>query len=132
MTKITSNVYLGNIQDARKYYNDFDIIINVSEVSLKSLHSMYKGILIEIPIIDSPSTNLKPYLTYTNIILDKARDKGQKVLINCYKGISRSASILIGWLIHRGISYEEAYDLVFSKRNIIYPNSGFRDQLKHL
>jgi len=46
-------------------------------------------------------------------------------------GKSRSVSFVVVYLMHEyKYSYEKAYDLILSRRNIIYPNRGFIKQLK--
>ena len=50
---------------------------------------------------------------------------------HCAAGVSRSASILIAYLMReKKMKYQEAHDFVKSKRSIIIPNSGFVQQLK--
>ncbi len=45
---------------------------------------------------------------------------------HCAAGVSRSASIVIAYYIkEKKMTFQEAYDFVKSKRNKIYPNSGF-------
>lgn len=52
------------------------------------------------------------------------------VLVHCMAGISRSATIVIAYLMaEMKMSYADAYILVKEKRRIICPNSGFRRQL---
>ena len=54
----------------------------------------------------------------------------EKILIHCLKGTSRSATIVIAYLMwYKKWKFEETYDFVKSKR-FIYPNKGFREQLK--
>ncbi|XP_042219922.1 dual specificity protein phosphatase 19-like [Homarus americanus] len=56
---------------------------------------------------------------------------GGCVLIHCNAGVSRSASIVIAYLMrHYGMSFDEAFKFVKSKRSFIRPNAGFIDQLK--
>lgn len=53
------------------------------------------------------------------------------VMIHCWAGISRSASIVIAYLINKHkMSYDIAFKHVQSKRSFIYPNEGFVRQLK--
>ena len=57
--------------------------------------------------------------------------KGEdKVLVHCAAGVSRSASIVIAYIMwDKKMSFEEAFEFVESKRNI-GPNNGFIEQLK--
>lgn len=62
--------------------------------------------------------------------IDKARDSGRKILVNCVMGVSRSATICIGYIMSRyRVSYQSAYDHVRSIRPQIRPNRYFRQQL---
>lgn len=59
--------------------------------------------------------------------------KKTNVLIHCMMGVSRSASLVIWYLMTRGnLTLTEAYNLVKQKRPIINPNRGFVEQLKAL
>jgi protein-tyrosine phosphatase len=52
-------------------------------------------------------------------------------LIHCREGRSRSASILIAYLIkYKNMTYDDAFNYIQSKRQIIKPNIGFIKQLK--
>lgn len=55
-----------------------------------------------------------------------AISSGGKVLVHCYAGISRSATVVIAYLMStQDKSFREAYDFVKSKRSEINPNEGF-------
>ena len=48
------------------------------------------------------------------------------VLVHCQSGISRSATVVIAYLIkHKGMSLIEAYEHCLSIRPMINPNDGF-------
>lgn len=51
------------------------------------------------------------------------------VLIHCHAGVSRSATVLIAYLISEGMTYQDALKFVRSKRPIVEPNFGFTIQL---
>lgn len=53
------------------------------------------------------------------------------VLVHCNAGVSRSSSIVIGYLMFReGLSFSDAYDQVKLARPSIRPNPGFYQQLE--
>ena len=55
----------------------------------------------------------------------------EKVLVHCMAGASRSATIVIAFLMWaKKMKFDEALKLTMSKRSIVYPNFGFLDQLK--
>mmetsp|Transcript_3384 Transcript_3384/g.4209 ORF Transcript_3384/g.4209 Transcript_3384/m.4209 type:complete len:94 (+) Transcript_3384:208-489(+) len=64
--------------------------------------------------------------------LRRARERGA-VLVHCAAGISRSASLVIAYLIryHR-MDFEEAFEHVKLGRNFINPNKSFIEQLRKL
>jgi len=53
-----------------------------------------------------------------------------KVLVHCLGGVSRSPSVVIGYLMQRDkVTFSEAYERVKSKRKGIRPNKSFEAQL---
>jgi len=53
-----------------------------------------------------------------------------RVVIHCMAGVSRSASLVIAYLIkHKNMSLREAFLMVREKRRIAMPNHGFMRQL---
>ena len=54
-----------------------------------------------------------------------------KILVHCMVGASRSATIVIAYLMWtKKLKFDEAFDFVRSKRQIVCPNDGFQSQLK--
>eukprot|EP00746_Dinoflagellata_sp_MGD_P050747 gnl/MRDRNA2_/MRDRNA2_227059_c0_seq1.p1 gnl/MRDRNA2_/MRDRNA2_227059_c0~~gnl/MRDRNA2_/MRDRNA2_227059_c0_seq1.p1 ORF type:complete len:182 (-),score=34.04 gnl/MRDRNA2_/MRDRNA2_227059_c0_seq1:62-580(-) len=52
------------------------------------------------------------------------------ILVHCASGVSRSASIVIAYLMREeGLSYATALESVRGIRSIVFPNSGFTQQL---
>jgi protein-tyrosine phosphatase len=50
-----------------------------------------------------------------------------KILVHCFAGVSRSATVVIAYLMQEhGLTYHAAMKLVKSKRPFINPNEGFR------
>merc|ERR1712137_1444239 len=62
--------------------------------------------------------------------IEKAEKAKKPMLVHCVQGISRSASVVIAYLMKtRKWSLKESYEFVKSKRRIISPNEGFIKQL---
>ncbi|EMD33015.1 hypothetical protein CERSUDRAFT_126495 [Gelatoporia subvermispora B] len=79
---------------------------------------------IEIP--DSTMVDLRPHLVGAVRFIDERRRHGQNVLVHCQHGISRSASIVLAYLIRAlGVSYSTAITFLRSKRACVKPNAGF-------
>ena len=55
----------------------------------------------------------------------------EKVLVHCWAGASRSATIVIVYIMWKyKTSAEDAINYVLQKRTSVLPNSGFQKQLK--
>ena len=55
----------------------------------------------------------------------------KKLLIHCMAGVSRSATVLVAYLIrHQAMTFESALRLLRDKRFQVDPNPGFRKQLR--
>ena len=86
-----------------------------------------------IPCLDLPDTELKNVVEQANVFLRNVHKNNGAVLVHCNAGVSRSSSVVIGYLIMAlKMTFREAYELVKSKRPSCCPNAGFIDQLKKL
>ena len=84
-----------------------------------------------ISVTDDPSTQLKNYFNEALDFIRNAINQGKNILVHCFAGVSRSASIVIAYLIkYHHLDYIPAYNLVRIKRPWINPNHGFQGQLK--
>ena len=55
----------------------------------------------------------------------------EKILVHCAAGASRSATIVIAYLMWKNkMKFDDALQLVQKLRPIVWPNEGFKDQLK--
>ncbi|CAF1220872.1 unnamed protein product [Adineta ricciae] len=85
-------------------------------------------------ISDSLSSNLLEILpSAVERIRRSIHDEDGVILIHCDQGVSRSASIVIAYLLTSDINFlsvDDAFAYVKSKRNVIKPNSSFLTQLE--
>lgn len=132
ISHIYKNIYLGNANVAYtpeilKKYN-IQAIVQALPISIPN-----NGIdeYLVIPINDHPSENLLSHIPSFFEFMKK--NKNKNILIHCMAGISRSASLVIAWLMYKfNFNYETSHKYVLSKRSIINPNPGFVEQLKKL
>ncbi len=80
-----------------------------------------------IRIYDSPDQEI---ITKIDKVYEILNEEKKSTLINCYAGVSRSATIVIGILMRKyGWSLDKSFDHVSKRRNID-PNNGFMMQLQ--
>lgn len=84
-----------------------------------------------VEVMDDPNVKLSAYFQDTNTFIHNAISEGGCVLVHCFAGVSRSASIVIAYLMKdQQLSYQSAFTLVQNRRPWINPNPGFLAQLK--
>jgi protein-tyrosine phosphatase len=88
-----------------------------------------------IKLQDNALEDISSYFTECFEFIDNAlaSNNNNRILVHCFAGISRSATIVVAYLMHSmGLSYVESCECVRKARHWINPNSGFRKQLVHL
>ncbi|KAJ7853338.1 protein-tyrosine phosphatase-like protein [Mycena olivaceomarginata] len=84
-----------------------------------------------IDIEDAASATLQPHLASACDYIRGALRSGENVLVHCQQGVSRSASIVIAYLIREhSMTYDAAFTLVKQRRRCIKPNAGFVKTLR--
>ncbi|OLQ14501.1 putative rhodanese domain-containing dual specificity protein phosphatase [Symbiodinium microadriaticum] len=82
---------------------------------------------------DAPSSNLLELLPNSLRFVERCMKQKGRLLVHCTRGISRSSSIVIAYLmLAKSKSYDEAKKQVQLKRSVAHPNLGFQVQLQHL
>jgi len=82
--------------------------------------------------MDLPDTDIVSHFDECFAFIDTARDTGGRVLVHCMAGVSRSASIVIGYLMKvKDMDFVTAFNHVKAKRPTIRPNDGFMHQLQN-
>ena len=127
--KITDNIYLGGIKGLSE--NDYLKIEKIN--SILSMTPELNGINIDknikhkvVNIDDLYSENI---IKYFKECIDFIENNG-KIFIHCTCGVSRSATIVIAYLMWKTHStFNDTYLYVKKIRPEIDPNNGFRKQL---
>jgi protein-tyrosine phosphatase len=125
--EIIPNLYIGNIDGARKLSFLKDKKIKVIINCTKQLPNYYEDVKYNIeyyrvPVDDSlldEDIDLMKILLpkYVNII-DNALENNKPVFVHCYAGRQRSACIIAAYLIFKyNLTINEAYKLIISKRD---------------
>lgn len=83
-----------------------------------------------VDVQDCPDAAVSQYFDECAEFIDNAIRQGGRVLVHCFAGVSRSATVVIAYLqSHKGLSLQEAMTAVKSKRRSANPNIGFISQL---
>ncbi|MCQ2821165.1 MAG: dual specificity protein phosphatase family protein [archaeon] len=132
MDKITNKLYLGGLSasaDVNKLKqlgitNVISLCGNLS-IKYKKEDKIQQKIF---NIDDYPCDNIIQYFKQCIEIIQNSEGK---TLCHCQMGFSRSATIVIAYIMFITKSgFKEAYDYVLDKRSCMQPNVGFEQQLK--
>jgi len=94
---------------------------------------------VQYPLNDSPNENIYSIFDETYKFIDDNIKAGRNVLVNCWAGVSRSATVVLNYMIRK--IYEQgrnmgpesavmaAFNAARSKRPVVAPNPGFMSQL---
>ncbi|CAD8077261.1 unnamed protein product [Paramecium sonneborni] len=123
-------LWLGDYESALNYEFLKSKGIRTVITVAAGLNLKYEGIVHhKIEILDIESTNISQYFQIANDWIERGFNIGG-VLVHCMAGISRSAAIVIAYLIEKKkMTYYQAFTFVKSKRPQINPNKGFTNQL---
>ncbi|CAF1364332.1 unnamed protein product [Adineta ricciae] len=130
---IDNFLYHGNLQHAMntKLLEELNIrrIVNVCDCKLNQ-DILDRCHVLWINVEDDTYTDIVEYFAMTNRFLQSCCKEGQRVLVHCQMGVSRSSSIVLAYLMkyHYG-SLDEAYQYLVGRRRCAEPNLGFLLQL---
>ena len=131
MDKILDNVYLGNepASKDKKVLKEKGVTHILISAKYLVKHHPNDFIYHELPLDDFASQDLFPYIAEAVEFIKNSKI----VYVHCAAGISRSASMVMAYLmIGKKMSLDNALNLVRKKRCIVSPNPGFISQLKKL
>ena len=127
---IENKLYLGGETSA--YRKEKLKELNVTNILIVGLY-LYKFfpddfIYKQIEIRDEEDEDILRYFIPSIFFINESKGS---CLVHCKGGMSRSASIVISYIMFtKKLNYHNAHEFVLDKRVIIYPNDGFIEQLK--
>ncbi|QNV47859.1 protein tyrosine phosphatase-2 [Alphabaculovirus altersperidaniae] len=135
---LDDRLYLGGI-----IYDVNDLKHFIAEKNIGAIVSVWDESLLKVDdfgisrddyqyvyIHDNVVANIMQHFDSTYKFIDKKLKEGKNVYVHCHAGVSRSATVLIHFIMKRyKISLAEAYQIVVDRRNI-RPNDSFLRQLQ--
>jgi hypothetical protein len=150
----TASIFIGSVVDSQSFevlqMQGITHILNVA-YECDFYESVLKGNIVtkKIPLRDTAEQDLLSIIDEAYNFINECIQGGGKILIHCFAGVSRSVSVVIGYLIMREIRkstllnfssinnqnntiYKKIYKRVSSIRQESMPNFGFCCQLMEL
>ena len=144
MSKITKDIYLSNLSYAQEYNQEYESVISIidsNEDNIGFTHKNHLKLIFkddDLSNLQNPIDKAYEFITHRSL-LKKADDvkvnevKKKLILVHCRAGVSRSPSIVIGYLMKKyNYSFLLSYIMVVKARSIINPNKSFFKQLSML
>ncbi len=137
MNKIEKKLYLGNMEAATDVIllesHEITHIITLDSVPLPRKISTFLPRIanLHIQVTDLPDEDILSYVTRAVAFINEGLSGEGAVLVHCFRGKSRSAAIVIAYLMQKyNYTLEKAIKKVRAKRECINPHDGFLAQLK--
>ncbi len=135
ISDITDNLYLTSAYGASSptalRAKGINCIINATmsfQVPTPASHTEFE--YIRVPVDDVPSANLSLYFDRIADKIYEVKKRGGRCLVHCYAGRSRSASLIMVYLMkYENMTLKKAHQFVRSRRPVIRPNPGFWKQM---
>ncbi|UJR22744.1 hypothetical protein I4U23_025776 [Adineta vaga] len=130
ISEVIENLYISGLESHISILNKgIRSVINISsDCPRQDLGPTVDYEKINIP--DIPTASIHIYFDRLADRIERNLQEGKKTLVHCYVGRSRSASIILAYLMkYQQMSLRDAFYYLRSRRPIIGPNFGFIRQL---
>lgn len=136
-TEIIPGLFLGNLTAATDIEwlkeTKINYILTADSCPLpRKIQELLPNLTIKyIQVTDMPREDLLTHFEDSYEFIDHALQLNDKILIHCYFGVSRSATLVIAYLMKKyKRSFSDTFEEVKGKRRFVEPNAGFLAQLK--
>lgn len=132
-TQVSPHVYLGSVGtlDNKAFMATIHKVISVMENP-----PYMRCAQMIIPIADSKEVSIACHFETVIQQIRVCKDSGKNVLLHCEKGMSRSASFAVAWLLQERhdqgqvADYDDVLRALVCERSLVAPNAGFASQLR--
>ncbi len=129
-SQITEHIFLGDEAGCNQTFFQEKNIKAVLQIMPNPPNIPDEISHLHIDILDKGNVDIIEIINRCYTFIDENIEKGNNIYIHCAMGISRSASVVIGYIMRKNrMKYNDAYKYVQSKRPQIEPNFGFCCQL---
>lgn len=116
MDWITNHIAIGNFLDAKEHSTEFDAMLCLKQNCCDSSQTLSDVFCL--PLIDGPGNRPSDIIAAVQYLADCV-NSGEKVLVHCHAGRSRSVAVVARYLMHsRGITKFAAISFIAEKREI--------------
>ena len=126
--QILPNLYLSGMQPTFRldYLKELkiDVIFTAADSIDPSFPNDFEYKVLEVD--DDASVDLLKHFPSAIEFIQARIDQGKTVLVHCAAGVSRSASVVTSFVMHKlGLRRDEALAFVRKSRPAVHPNDGF-------
>ena len=130
MDYICDNIYLGDKKaagdEANLLKNNIKAVVNCAQGCVSEYNEIK---FIELNLLDDENQSIFPKFDIAYSFIKE--HSNHNILIHCKEGRSRSASLVVFYLMkEKGWDYDTSIKFIRKKRRSAHPNSGFKKQLK--
>jgi len=132
-SQILDWLYLGGLRNANNHKElttrtNIKYILNVAYEVQNYFPDQFQYLKLDLD--DTADFDISGHFDRAVSFIEEAKLSASNVLVHCQQGISRSASMVIAYLIAKeNMSLKDALALVKNKRQIVNPNVGFMSHL---
>ena len=133
--EVIPNLFLGSSYNAYNKHElenkKINVILNISNEIDNFYETDNSLTYYKYSIRDNNHDDISNILNETYNVIEHHLSIGDKILIHCYMGSSRSASVVINYIIHKyKVSYEQSLNIVKNKRPVINLTETFEKSIK--